>query len=99
MIPKNILEEILDDPFYKSCSRTDSKIHDGRITLEHSLTYQGRKLEEKFAIIPLCWYCHLGLGLDKRKNREIALKRMDVKDLAKYPSLRKSNGFAYLDKE
>jgi hypothetical protein len=49
------------------------------------MTYAGRQVQEKWAIVPLCWHHHLGPGLDKKANRLIALARATEEDLAKYP--------------
>ena len=38
-----------------------------------------------WALIPLCWYHHLGKGLDKRLNEYLAITRASPEDLAKYP--------------
>ena len=98
MIPHQLREELSNDPWYHECARKDMFCQ-GRTTWEHALTWQGRALQERFAIIPLCEQHHLGLLLDKRKNREIALRRMTEDDKIKYPRLRTINGFAYLDKK
>ena len=84
MIPKQLLKEILADPYYKTCARLDSDC-DGIITLEHALLYAGKQVQAKFAIIPLCWYHHLGDGLDKRWNIRKALSQATPEDLLRYP--------------
>ncbi len=83
-IPQKLKDEILSDLYYKKCCR---KNHDckGRITWEHAFIYAGRQINEKWAIIPLCVYHHLGEGLDKRLNEIIAVSRATPEDLAKYP--------------
>ena len=48
------------------------------------MTYAGRQINDKWAIIPLCVYHHLGPGLVKQKNIKIALLRATKNDLAKY---------------
>lgn len=57
----------------------------GRITIEHALMWAGRQVNELWALLPLCWYHHLGAGLNKRYNEYLALKRATPEDLAKYP--------------
>lgn len=83
-IPQSLKNEILADPYYKQCARKDRHCK-GRITWEHALIYAGRQINEKWAIIPLCVYHHLGEGLDKRLNERIAVSRATPEDLAKYP--------------
>lgn len=86
-IPKKVKDEILQDPFYRFCARAKEpdEICIGRITWEHALLYGGKQVQEKFAIIPLCEYHHLGDGLDKSINVRIALSRAAPQDLWKYP--------------
>jgi hypothetical protein len=81
MIPKKLLEEILSDKYYKTCSRLNKDCK-GRITFEHAFIYKNQ-IQEKWSIIPLCWHHHLGNGLDKELNHYIALCRADIDDLEK----------------
>lgn len=83
-IPLSLREEMAADPYYKVCARK-SKACNGRITWEHAWIYAGKQIQEKWAIIPLCWYHHLGDGLHKEKNQAISLFRATPEDLAKYP--------------
>lgn len=88
-IPPKMRQAMSEDPYYKRCAR-DSFECNGRITWEHAFTYKGRRLNEVWAIIPLCWHHHLGSGLNKRLNRIIAMSRATDEDLAKYPLLKRS---------
>ena len=94
-IPKKLLALILADPFYKKCARDRSAEPflqvsdcDGRITFEHALMYAGKQIQEKFAILPLCVWHHLGDGLDKRWNITMAMSRATEEDKKKYPRLK-----------
>jgi len=80
MIPEKLKQLLLEDPYYKTCARKNDEC-DGRITFEHSFLYAGKQIQEKWAIIPLCWHHHLGKGLNKELNHYIALKRADLSDL------------------
>lgn len=82
-IPQKLKEEILKDSYYKKCARLNDGYCEGRITWEHAIIYSGRQLNEKWAIIPLCWKHHLGNGLDKDKNVCIALLRATEEELDK----------------
>jgi len=69
------------DPYYQSCSLSCLGDCGGGITWEHSLIYQGRQLNEKWAIIPLCEKHH-GINnyqdvtaLDKERSEWVALNR------------------------
>ena len=83
-IPAKMKEAMSSDPYYKTCARSDHECS-GRITWEHAFIYAGRQVNEVWAIIPLCWYHHLGAGLDKRINERISIARATDEDLAKYP--------------
>lgn len=73
-----------DDPFYSLCMRRHEGNCSGRVTWEHAFIYAGKQINEKWAIIPLCVYHHLGSGLDKNLNQFLALSRATPEDLAKY---------------
>ena len=85
-IPKKLRDEMASDPYYSSCARRNEECS-GRITWEHALTYAGRQKNEKWAIIPLCVYHHLGDGLVKSINQGIAAARATSKDKLSYPRL------------
>lgn len=85
-IPKKLRVELAADPYYKKCARASSECT-GRITWEHCLTYAGRQIQERWAIIPLCVWHHLGNGLKKEINRKIAMSRAKEEDHKNYPRL------------
>jgi hypothetical protein len=60
----------------------------GRITWEHALTYAGKQIQARFAILPLCEYHHLRSGLDKDWNINTAMERASEEDKLKYPRLK-----------
>ena len=84
-IPQKLKDEILADPFYIKCARAGGC--KGRITWEHAIIFQGRQLNEKWAIIPLCEYHHaVGIyqdcgDLNKEENERIALNRATDQEL------------------
>lgn len=85
-IPLPLRKIISEDPYYRICARWKDGSCNGRITIEHALIYGGRQVNEIWALIPLCWYHHLGDGLEKLKNQFIALSRATAEDLKKYPT-------------
>lgn len=85
-IPTKLRKELSEDPEYKICARSGTGC-EGRITFEHALLYAGKQVQEKWAILPLCWYHHLGAGLDKRWNINYALSQATEADRKKYPRL------------
>lgn len=84
-IPSDLRSDLSVDPYYKYCARASDGGCEGRVTWEHAWIYAGRQIQERWAIIPLCWYHHLGEGLNKRKNEIISLSRATDEDLSKYP--------------
>jgi hypothetical protein len=80
-IPLQLREKMSEDPYYKNCARKNSDCS-GRITWEHAFIYKNQ-IQERWAIIPLCVYHHLGNGLNKELNHYLALKRADIEDLCK----------------
>ena len=92
-IPPKLRAELDDDPYYHYCARANGDCR-GRITWEHCLTYVGRQIQARFAIIPLCERHHAvgdwqdGGGLmNKRENERIAMDRATPEDRKKYPLL------------
>lgn len=83
-IPKTLKDDIASDPYYKHCARRSGEC-EGRITWEHAWIYAGRQINEKWTIIPLCWYHHLGSGLNKEVNQYLSIVRASENDLRKYP--------------
>lgn len=65
-IPKDILDAILADPFYKSCCIPNFEFScSGRIEFHHNLIYGGKQVNEKDFILPLC---HAHHALEKNKS-------------------------------
>ena len=62
----------------------------GRITREHAIIYAGKKIQERWAIIPCCAKHHAvdeyqdAGTMNKRMNKWAALNRATDEDLAKY---------------
>lgn len=84
-IPIKLRKKINEDPYYKVCARNKEGFCSGRITIEHAFIYARKQISEVFSLIPLCWFHHLGAGLDKRKNQWIAINRATPADFARYP--------------
>jgi len=89
-IPINMRNEMQQDPFYKCCIRNRLlKDHicqadplDGKLLdWEHAIYFKGSKLNQKWAIIPICWWAHRGPGLVKEINIWIALNRATDEEL------------------
>lgn len=85
-LSKKLKEQILFDPFYSRCCRHDGNCS-GRVTWEHCWTYANRQINEKWAIVPLCWYHHLGAGFEKKFGQWISLGRATEYELKDYPKV------------
>lgn len=93
-IPDEMREKIASDPKSQYCYRRLAlRDHqcEGRITWEHAIKYNGKRVNEIWAIVPLCAKAHsvdqyqdIGI-MDKRINEWIALNRMKKADERKYP--------------
>ncbi len=86
------VKKIIDsDKYYRTCARWEDGACTYQITMGHTLIYEGKQIDEAWAIIPLCTYhhavneCQDGKGLDKNKNVWIALNRATDEELLKYP--------------
>lgn len=90
MIPKTLLNQILNDDYYLTCARKKEGTCKGRITFEHTHIFAGKQIQEKWAIIPLCEFHHdvntyQDCGdLKKELNQAIALNRATDDELKKY---------------
>lgn len=75
---------------------------EGRVEWEHSWLYAGKRINEKWAIIPCCYMHHRGGLLDKDYNRYCSLKKAfklygDLRELfKKYPKKNWIQEWAYL---
>ena len=83
-IPPKMREEMANDPFYKKCCRKAllqdhqceaDPLNGKLLDWEHAIYFKGSKLNEKWAIIPICWLVHRGGKLNKEINVWIALNR------------------------
>lgn len=93
-MPLKLRRELEADPFYKTCARNEA-LHDhicqgdpirgsrGRvIEWEHALYFAGKQVQQKFAIVPACWFVHRGPGMKKQVMEWIALNRATDEELA-----------------
>ena len=83
-IPPKLRAEMQSDPFYKICIRCKllkdhvceaNPLNGQLIEWEHVIIYAGKQLNEKWAIIPICYLVHRGGLLNKEINLWIALNR------------------------
>jgi len=86
-IPKKIRKKLSEMDFMKRCIWCGTYQN---IEWEHSLKYSGKKVQEDYAIQPLCRYCHRGYsGTIKREIKDysefIAIVRGLPDLIRKYP--------------
>ena len=98
-IPKKMLREMLEDPFYQKCCITGSN----NVSLEHSVIFAGRQVNEKWAIVPLrrdLNTSHPPVEV-KEKCRLIAFSRATEEDFNKYPKAKErwKQEYKYLKKK
>lgn len=68
LIPKEIRKNLSESDYMKSCCYCKSTQN---IEWEHSLKYSGKKIQEDYAIQPLCRDCHRGYsGTIKREIKD-----------------------------
>lgn len=105
-IPSSLREELAEDPFYTKCSRKvllndhicrPDPLTGKLIEWEHAFIYAGNQIQEKWAIIPICYLVHRGGKLNKEVNEWIALNRASEEDLTKYPKRDWKQRKAYLN--
>lgn len=84
-IPPKLRRALSEDPYMKRCARSEEGACHGRVTWEHALMQGGRQLQRAWAIVPLCWNCHLGPGLNKELNRHLAFQRANPEDFDEFP--------------
>lgn len=92
-IPLKMRAEMAEDPYYRTCARKallddHTCVRDvlepwKPVDWEHALYYSKGKIQEKYAIIPLCWLVHRGPLLNKEINKWIALNRATESEIEK----------------
>ena len=77
-------------PYYHKCARFDAlqdhqceadPVRGKLIEWEHAMTIGGARINEIWAIVPICWYSHRGPGLNKEINQWLALNRISDSDI------------------
>lgn len=74
-IPQKIRKMIDTDPFYKTCALFAQHGHvcNGRITMDHTIIFAGRQLQELWAIVPICAQGH---GVDSFQDDATTKKEL-----------------------
>lgn len=77
-IPLKLREKMASDGSMLHCIHRNADCS-GRVEWEHSFLYQGKKIQEEWAIVPCCYMHHRGGKIDKDYNRyRSLLKAIDI---------------------
>lgn len=82
-IPADMRAEMDEDPFMHRCCLADNTC-EGRIEWHHNLIYAGKRVNEKWAVLPCCHYHHTSESHFKEQLNKIMCSRASVEDLEKY---------------
>ena|SRR3990167_1382995 len=82
--PQKLKKHWQENPAIR-CERWQEGNCSGRLTKEHCFIYAGKQIQEDWAIIDLCWFHHLGEGMNKQINEFISIMRATPKDFEKFP--------------
>src|SRR5438067_1869663 len=60
-IPAEMREQLADDPFMQRCilDNVAGTFCEGRIEWDHSFTYAGKRINEPWALLPVCHAHHM----------------------------------------
>lgn len=83
-IPPKLREHLSELPRMKECARRHEQGCRGRIEWHHAIKYQGRQLNEAWAIIGLCHRHHEGDLKNDENSRHYAYQNISTEELAKY---------------
>jgi hypothetical protein len=78
------------DPYYKKCARADEGDCSSVITIEHSILYAGRQIDDLWNLLPICEYHHavnkyMDCGkMNKEKHEWLALRQAPPEAREKY---------------
>jgi len=90
-ITPKVKKKLLDEP--KICCREDEGDCAGRLTLDHTLIFAGKQINEAWAIVWLCAFHHAvdeyqdGGDFNREKTVWVALNRATDEELLKYSKL------------
>ena len=83
-IPPKLREEMANDKFYEKCCITGLSKNAVKIDWHHNLQFGGKRVNEKFCILPLADFVHRNITKHKEKCDWIMLNRASDEELEKY---------------
>lgn len=102
MIPIKVKEELKNDPLFRdgNCCLLGKDLYlcVGVIQWHHAVMYGRKRLQESFAIVPLCEAHHQRANVPITKDRIdwIVLNRVSLADMEKYPNIEWAQKYQYL---
>lgn len=81
-IPKKMREELSEDPFMQYCCL--GGFCEGRTEWHHALQYAGKRVNEKWAILPLCTRHHKMEAQFRNIINDIMVSRATEEELRPY---------------
>lgn len=81
-IPEELRNEMAADPFYQVCCITGRK--DERIEWHHALEFAGRRVNQRFCILPLIQSVHREIVKHKEKCDWIMWNRASEEEIRRY---------------
>lgn len=83
-IPKKMREELSEDPFMNKCCLEEIGFCSGRIQWHHHLKFAGKRINEKWCILPVCEAHHHLEAQYKYALDEIMVSRATYDELRPY---------------
>lgn len=86
-IPATMRAELSEDPFMRECCLMFVDFNhmcSGRIQWHHHLKFAGKRVNEKWCILPLCEYHHKKEALFKKNLDDIMVGRATYDELKPY---------------
>ena len=83
-IPKKIRDELSEDPFMKRCCLSGDGGCHGRIQWHHHLKFAGKRVNEKWCLLPVCELHHRLEAKYKNELDKIMVSRATEEELLPY---------------
>lgn len=82
-IPRQMREELAEDPFMKECC-LGTELCKGRVQWHHHLKFAGKRINEKWCILPVCEFHHSKEALYKKSLDCVMVLRATYEELKPY---------------
>ena len=82
-IPQKMREELSEDPFMERCCLRNALCR-GVIQWHHHLKFAGKRVNEKWCILPVCEYHHQKESIWKNQLDQVMVSRATEEELKPY---------------